>query len=209
MYKAVLFDMDGVLIDARDWHFDALNDALRPFDYQISLTDHQERFNGLSTRVKLEILSEEYDFPQSLHEIVSKVKQDRTLRIAAQKCYPNPNHLILLSRIKKAGLKTGLVTNSIRETTEYMLRSAGLLDLLDTIITNQDIKNPKPSPEGYLLACTNLGYEPDEVIVIEDGDYGIKAAEAAGCHVLKVATPYEVNLELLIGAIPELALGEK
>ena len=60
MYKAVLFDMDGVLIDARDWHFDALNDALRPFDYQISLTDHQERFNGLSTRVKLEILSEEY-----------------------------------------------------------------------------------------------------------------------------------------------------
>jgi beta-phosphoglucomutase len=204
MFKGVLFDMDGVLIDARDWHYIALNESLSPFDYEISESDHHGRFNGLSTKMKLRILSEEYGFPKSLHGIVETVKQDRTLRIAAQNCYPNPNHLILLSRLKQAGILTGLVTNSIRETTEYMIRSAGLINFLDVIVTNQEVTNPKPDPEGYILACKKIGLDPAEVVVIEDGDYGIEAAKRAGCEILRVAGPEEVNLELLFQVMPKL-----
>jgi HAD superfamily hydrolase (TIGR01509 family) len=156
--------------------------------------------------MKLRILSEEYGFPKSLHGIVETIKQDRTLRIAAQNCYPNPNHLILLSRLKQAGILTGLVTNSVRETTEYMIRSAGLTNFLDVIVTNQEVTNPKPDPEGYTLACKKMGLEPTEVVVIEDGNYGIEAAKRAGCEVLKVAGPEDVNLELLFQVMPKLGL---
>ncbi len=205
-FKAVIFDMDGVLIDARDWHYWALNEALEPFGVFISRIDHENRFNGLSTARKLEILTEELNLPIELHSIISKVKQDRTLRIAAKNCYPSIAHQILLNRLKLKGIKIGLFTNSIRETTEFMLMRAGLLNLFDSIITNQDVSLPKPSPEGYNLAMKQLGVEPRATLVVEDGHYGKLAAEAAGCTVMLVKGPTDVTLELLTSRIPELLL---
>jgi beta-phosphoglucomutase-like phosphatase (HAD superfamily) len=87
--------MDGVLIDATEWHYDALNEALEIFGYTIDRLDHLTRFNGMTTRKKLQILSEERGFPQELQDVVSEIKQDRTLRIAARKCFPTASHLIL------------------------------------------------------------------------------------------------------------------
>lgn len=205
--KAVVFDMDGVLIDARDWHFLALNIALSPFGFEITNDQHNERFNGLSTAKKLQILSNEHGLPLELHDIISEVKQDRTLRIAAQFCFPIAAHQILLSRLKLRGLKLGVVTNSIRDTTQFMLKYANIYEFFDTIVTNQDVKLPKPDSEGYLLACKNLGVLPEETLVIEDGDYGIKAAINAGCRVLRIENPNDLNIELLIKNLPGL-MGE-
>ena len=202
--KAVLFDMDGVLIDARDWHYQALNEALIPFGYEISYVDHEARFNGLSTNSKLRILSEEFSFPFSLHELVNIIKQDRTLRIAGQLCFPNVKHQILLSRLKQRDIKVGVVTNSIRKSAEALLDYAQLFNFLDVLVTNQDVTKQKPDPECYLLACHKLGIEPSQVIVIEDGEYGAKAANDAGCKVLRVSNPEDVTLELLVDYIPEL-----
>mgnify|MGYP000477514033 CR=1 FL=1 len=128
--KAVLFDMDGVLIDARDWHFQALNEALTPFGYQISYQNHISRFNGLSTNSKLKILSAEFNFPTSLHSIVNIIKQDRTLRIAGQLCFPNVKHQILLSRLNQKGILIGVVTNSIRNSAEALLSYANLSEFV-------------------------------------------------------------------------------
>ena len=205
--KAIVFDMDGVLIDAREWHYIALNLALSPFGFEISKDQHIERFNGLSTAKKLQILSNEFGLPLELHEIVSAVKQDRTLRIAAQFCFPIVAHQILLSRLKLRGLKLGVVTNSIRDTTQFMLKYANIYEFFDTIVTNQDVKLPKPDSEGYLLACKKLGVVPEETLVIEDGDYGIKAATNAGCRVLRIDNPQDLNIELFIKHLPGL-MGE-
>ena len=202
--KAVLFDMDGVLIDARDWHFQALNDALTPFGFQITYADHLARFNGLSTNSKLKILSEEYNFPTSLHTIVNIIKQDRTLRIAGQLCFPNVKHQILLSRLCQKGIALGVVTNSIRKSAEALLNYAQLFEFLDVLVTNQDVVRQKPDPECYLLACEKLGVTPSQAVVIEDGEFGAKAAMEAGCHVIRVSNPEEVSLEILIDYIPEL-----
>ena len=201
---AVLFDMDGVLIDARDWHYQALNMALEPFGYRISPEDHETRFNGLSTKSKLKILSDEFGLPKDLDDVISAIKQDRTLRIAAQKCFPIIPHQILLSRLKTCDVKIGVVTNSIRLTAEAMLRYAGVFDFLDVLVTNQDVKHHKPNPEGYLLAMEKLKVEAGNTVVIEDGDYGIQAAEAAGCTVIKVDGPQNVSLEILFDLIPQL-----
>jgi HAD superfamily hydrolase (TIGR01509 family) len=96
------------------------------------------------------------------------------------------------------------VTNSIRLTAEAMLRHAGVFDFLDVLVTNQDIKQHKPDPEGYLLAMKKLKVEPANTVVIEDGDYGIEAAKAAGCTVIKVDGTEDVSLEILSHLIPEL-----
>jgi beta-phosphoglucomutase len=201
---AVIFDMDGVLIDAREWHFDALNEALAIFGYNISLEDHLSRFDGLSTLAKLSILTSEIDLPVEIHELISAVKQDRTLRIAAQRCYPNVAHQILISRLKSLDIKVAVVTNSIRKTTEFMLEYAGLLRYLDVVVTNEDVLEGKPSPEGYLMAMKQLGVASDATLVIEDGVYGIAAAQAAGATVIPVRNPAEVGIELLISRIPRL-----
>ena len=203
-YKAVLFDMDGVLIDARDWHYDALNEALRIFGVEISRSDHLSRFNGLSTRKKLNMLTDEGVIPYELHEAIQSIKQDRTLRIAAQMCFPIVSHQILITRLKALDIKVGLVTNSIRKSSEFMLEYAGLLKFMDVVVTNEDVVEGKPNPAGYLLAMEKLGVLPSETIVIEDGEYGILAAEAAGTTVIKVNDPFEVSLELLQPVITEL-----
>jgi len=202
--KAILFDMDGVLIDARDWHYDALNEALRIFGVEISRSDHLSRFNGLSTRKKLDMLTSEGVIPSELHEAIQSIKQDRTLRIAAQMCFPIVSHQVLITRLKALGIKVGLVTNSIRKSSEFMLEYSGLLKFMDVVITNEDVLEGKPHPAGYLLAMQKLGVLPSETVVIEDGEYGILAAEAAGATVIKVNDPFEVSLELLLPIIKEL-----
>jgi len=203
-YDAVVFDMDGVLLDATEWHYEALNEALDPFGYSISRELHEGRLNGLSTKKKLEILTEEFGLPKELHDLISETKQDRTLRIAAQNCYPNTSHLILLNRLRILGLKIGLCTNSIRQTTEQMLGYARLLEFIDVIVTNQDVTKPKPASDGYLLACQQLSVSPNRTLVIEDGDYGVEAAQKAGCDVLRVENPSQVTIEYLSSRIQEL-----
>ena len=203
-YKGVLFDMDGVLIDARDWHYQALNEALKLFGIEISLEAHLNRFNGLSTKTKLELLTADKLLPVELHPIIQAIKQDRTLRIAAQKCFPIVSHQILLTRLKSNGIKVGVVTNSIRKSTEFMLQYAGLTNFMDVIVTNEDVSEGKPNPEGYLLAMKTINSKPGETLVIEDGHYGIQAGLSAGADVLQVKDPFEVTLDLLLPKLPML-----
>jgi beta-phosphoglucomutase len=204
MNKSIIFDMDGVLIDARDWHYEALNLALEVFGLEISYAEHLEQFNGLSTRQKLEIISEIHMLPVELHQVISNTKQDRTLRIAAEKCFPMAQHLILFDLLRNKGYKIGVYTNSIRQTAEAMLEYAGLLSKIDVLITNQDVEAPKPNPEGYLLACNRLQVLPQDTYVVEDGEYGILAAESAGCTVIRVGSPSDVSISLIATFIPEI-----
>jgi HAD superfamily hydrolase (TIGR01509 family) len=196
-YDAVVFDMDGVLIDAREWHYEALNQALGLFGIEISPDSHQSRFDGLPTREKLAILTAEQFLPLEVHALINSVKQERTLRIASSKCYPQAHHLILMATLKRLGFRLGLATNSVRVTTETMLRQAGLLDFFDVVVTNQDVPLAKPAPDVYLKAFELLGVLPDQVLVVEDNDHGVRAARLAGADVCVVKGPNEVHLENL------------
>lgn len=199
--KAIVFDMDGTLVDAKEWHYESLNEALSIFGFQISREEHESRFDGLPTKRKLEVLSLERGLPQSLFPIISAIKQDRTLRYIARECFPRVEHLLMFQWIKSQGLLTAVATNSIRQTAELMLSSSGLLSQLDLLLTNEDVVAAKPSPEIYSLAALRLGVLSNECLVVEDHEYGIKAAEEAGCHVLRVANVESTRTSAIESAI--------
>jgi beta-phosphoglucomutase-like phosphatase (HAD superfamily) len=198
MIKAVVFDMDGVLIDATDWHFHALNQALSLFGLEIEYEEHLSQFNGLPTKSKLKILSKTKNLPTHLHQVIEQIKQDRTIRIAAQLCFPRVEHLLMMSYLKRKGIKIGVATNSIRTTTITMLTFAGIIEFVDILLTNEDVKNPKPDPEIYKMIADKFEIKQEEILIVEDSDVGYSAAVNSGSQVIRVAGVDEVDLELII-----------
>ncbi len=89
--KAIIFDMDGVLIDAKDWHYEALNKALALFGFSISRYDHLVTYDGLPTKKKLEMLTMECGLPKGLHQFINDLKQIYTMEMIFQKCKPIVN----------------------------------------------------------------------------------------------------------------------
>ena len=193
--KAIVFDMDGVLIEAKDWHYEALNKALRLFGYEISRYDHLVTYDGLPTSKKLEMLSLEKGLPRGLHQFINDMKQLYTTEMVHMQCSPRFFHEYALSRLKNEGYRLAVASNSIRNSVELMMRKSALLPYLEFFLSNQDVSRGKPDPEIYNVAIARLGLQPKEVMVIEDNRNGIQAATAAGANVMKVETVYDVNYE--------------
>jgi len=185
--------MDGVLIDAKEWHYESLNAALSIFGSEISRYDHLITFDGLPTKKKLEMLSLEGGFPKKLHAFVNDLKQQYTMQIVYARCKPVFQHRFALSRLKASGYRLAVGSNSIRNTVEIMMEKAGLSEYLDFFLSNQDVSNGKPDPEMYKLAIRRLELMPEECLIVEDNDNGIKAAVASGAHIMKVENPDDVH----------------
>ena len=195
MIKAIIFDMDGVLVDAKQWHFEALNSALELFGFRISQFEHHQRFDGLPTREKLRILAKENGFPHTLSEFVNEMKQHCLLDTAERLCKPNPEHLEALEQLRVDGYDLALASNSIRRSVDRLMDLTSLQSLLSFTLSNEDVSQPKPSPEIYELAIKRLGCLPNECLVVEDGDYGLAAAKAAGANLMRVESVHDVNYE--------------
>ena len=205
--KAVIFDMDGVLIDAKEWHYEALNRALALFGFSISRYDHLVTFDGLPTSRKLEMLSVERGLPRSLHPFINEMKQHYTLEYVYTKCKPKFVHQYALSRLKSEGYHLALASNSIRNTVDMMMEKADLDQYLDFKLSNQDVKKSKPDPEIYQVAMSRLGLKPEECLIAEDNQNGIKAALASGAHLFKVDTVNDVTYSKLMSRIKEIEGG--
>lgn len=204
MIKAILFDMDGVLIDAKDWHYDAFNRALSLFGYSISRESHLSTFDGLPTRDKLKILSESSSLPLGLHDFLNSLKQLYTLEISAQRCKPTFNHQYALSNLNRDGYKLAVCSNSVRQSIITMMKQSHLDQYLEFIISNEDVEYGKPNPEMYNLAINRLNLSPDECLILEDNEHGIKAAIDSGAHLLKIGTPDDVTYQSIINRINQI-----
>lgn len=196
--------MDGVLIDAKDWHYEAFNRALEHFGYTISRESHLSTFDGLPTREKLRILTSSRGLPVGLHDFFNALKQAYTLEISYQRCKPVFNHQYALTRLKKDGYKLAVCSNSVRQSIEAMMRLSALSINLDLIISNQDVENGKPNPEMYLKAMNGLHVEPQECLILEDNEHGIQAAVASGGHLLKIGVPEDVTYQAITTRINEI-----
>lgn len=205
--KAIIFDMDGVLIDAKDWHYEALNQALELFGFSISRYDHLVTYDGLPTKKKLEMLSMERGLPIGLHKFINHMKQAYTMEHVFMKCKPLFEHQFALSKLKNEGYKLALCSNSVRITIDMMLNKADLTKYLDFTMSNQDVVKSKPDPEIYNKAIAKFGLKPEECLIVEDNQNGIKAAIDSGANVLKVKDVHDVTYDKIINRIKEIEGG--
>jgi HAD superfamily hydrolase (TIGR01509 family) len=204
MIKAIAFDMDGVLIEAKDWHYEALNRALRLFGFEISRYDHLTTFDGLPTKKKLEMLSAVGNLPVQLHGFINDMKQRYTMELVNTLCKPRFNHEYALSKLHAQGYQLAVCSNSIRSTIGMMMNRAALEDYLAFIVSNQDVSKSKPDPEMYTLAISRFGLTPQEVLIVEDNENGLRAARASGGHVLEVADVDDVTYQAIAARIAEI-----
>ena len=193
MIDLVLFDLDGVLVDACEWHYEALNEALRLVcDTEISREEHLSKFNGLTTRNKLNILGIDGDRAEKVFEI----KQNITKKTISANSEPLLDKINLHTHLKNSGVKICCVTNCIRETAELMLKVTGQLEYMDMIITNEDVVRNKPFPDCYNLALDKFASTSKCPLIVEDSQTGILAARASGVkNIWEVENSSFVNIE--------------
>ena len=194
MIKLILFDLDGVLVDAKKIHYETLNAALSFVDqkYKISWHDHLSKYDGLKTNEKLLLLTREMQFPVESHNIVWDEKQKLTLE-KLQLLSINDNLLNTIIKLKSDGYKIGCCSNSIRKTVFLVLSKLNIIQYFDIILSNEDVKNSKPHPEMYWKAISELSMLPEETLIIEDSPHGLQAAYRSKSHVLRVLNNSEVN----------------
>jgi HAD superfamily hydrolase (TIGR01509 family) len=204
MIKLIIFDLDGVLVEAKDIHFEALNRALGK--YAIDWNEHLSIYDGLKTTQKLQMLTERKGLPESSHELVWEAKQYWTLQMLKE-LKPNQTLQSVMSALSEDGYKLAVCSNSIRKTVLTTLSKLGIIEFMDLIISNEDVKNSKPHPEMYWKAISMMSYLPEETLIVEDSPYGLLAASRSKSHILRVANPKEVTYTNILHKLTEIEKG--
>ena len=185
-YKAVLFDMDGVIVDSMPYHFISWFETLKKYNVTVSPFDIYEKEGE-----KCEVCVERFfkrDKIQCDNKVITEVLK---LRDKLYKKYFKV-HLFadiesVLNKLKEKGFLLAIVTGSNREKVKSMLPKK-IISKFDVIIAADMIKRGKPHPDSYLTAAKQLKIKPEECIVVENAPYGIKAAKAAKMFCVAVMT---------------------
>ena len=202
--QAILFDLDGVLVDSRKLHYDALNRALADEgpEYVIGLEEHLAKYDGCTTKTKLARLTNEKGLPVERHADVWASKQRYTETLITEIIPPNPRLRDILETL--AGeYKLFCASNSIRRTIESMLSSLGVRDVFTNVYSNDDVIHFKPHPNIYLRCFVDNGLVPQQCVIVEDSPIGRMAATLSGGHVCPVASPNQVTLDRITKVIQE------
>ena len=195
MIKLVIFDLDGVLVDARELHYEALNRALADFGFTISRDEHLSTYDGLPTTKKLELLTENKGLQKENYDLIWKRKQEFTSLIINEEMTYDERLRGILSKLKSQGYIICVASNSIRESVKMMLIRKGLLEYIDFFYSNQDVNKPKPSSEIYLKCMIKAGVNPDETVIVEDSHIGRKAAQSSGATLCAVRDVSDVTYD--------------
>ena len=189
--KLIIFDLDGVLVEAKNIHYEALNEALGE-KYAISWNEHLSLYDGLKTNQKLEMLTERKGLPLEKHLNIWDKKQQLTLE-ALSNLKPNFTIKKAISRLSQEGYKIACCSNSIRKSVLTMLSKLDLIEHMDLILSNEDVKNSKPHPEIYWKAISMMECLPEEVLIVEDSPYGLLAANRSKSNIMRVSSPKDIT----------------
>ena len=204
--KLIIFDLDGVLVEAKNIHYEALNEALGD-KYTISWNEHLSTYDGLKTVQKLDMLTEQKGLPQNTHRDVWERKQKITLEKLGN--LKINSYLVSVFSKLSENYKIAVCSNSIRKTVLTVLSKLGLMEYMDLVISNEDVKNSKPHPEMYWKAISMMSCLPEETLIVEDSPYGLLAASRSKSHILRVKNPSEVTIENIENKLNQIEMGEQ
>ena len=198
MIKVIIFDLDGVLVDTKLIHFEALNSALKKYNFdEISIDDHVKIFDGLPTIEKLKLLKKNKKIPKKFFSKIQKYKQKITSEILKRKIKKN-SKIIKIMRNLSNKYKIVVATNAVNSTLNICLNKLGIEKYVDFKLSNEDINKPKPNPEIYLRIFIKFGIYPSEALIIEDSYYGREAAISSGAKLLPIKRLEDLDLKKLI-----------
>lgn len=205
MVKLLIFDLDGVLVEAKEIHYLSLNMALSEVDekFCIGREEHTSTYDGLPTKKKLELLTQNKGLPKALYEQIWKSKQTKTIEVIKQHIRRDDRLCDVLATLHKH-YKIYVASNSISESVRLMLYQTGLIEHIDYFISNEDVRHPKPHAEMYLRCMVKAGVNPKECVIVEDSLFGRQGAVAAGGHVLGVDNTEDVTVERVQNFIASL-----
>ena len=195
MIKAIIFDLDGVLVDTKRIHFEALNLALKKFGYnEVTFEDHTKIFDGLPTNEKLKILNQKNKLPKKSFSKINKFKQKITTEILKKKIKKNLKLIDIFKKLHK-NYKIAVATNAVNSTLKACLQKIGISKYVDYKLSNEDINFAKPNPEIYLRIFIKFGIYPSEALIVEDSHYGREAAISSGAKLLPIKKVEELTLK--------------
>ena len=186
--KAVIFDMDGVLVDSQPYHFKADIDTMAEYGV-IKDQKFYEAFAGTLTDNRMRTLRDMFGLDVPAEELIEKREKMILDIMANEDIKPISGIPELLRSIKALGLKTAVASSSGIELIKLVLDRIGIAVYFDSITSGNDVKRGKPSPDIFLLAAERIGAEPSECLVVEDSENGVKAAKSAGMKALGYINP--------------------
>lgn len=199
--KLVIFDLDGVIIDSRQIHFDALNESLKEIDEKYIITEEEQntKFDGLPTNKKLELLTNLKGLPEQEYKKIWNRKQQLTFDILDRDIKIDYKLISLMEYLVDNEYNICVASNSIKSTIMKILEKTGIKKYIDLVVSNEDVKYPKPNPQMYLKCMEYFGVSPRETLIVEDSYVGRQAAYSSGAIVCPVKNASEVTLERIKG----------
>jgi HAD superfamily hydrolase (TIGR01509 family) len=204
MIKLIIFDLDGVLVEAKQIHYDTLNQALREIDekYVITEAEHLSIYDGLKTTQKLELLTKNKGLHPEFYDSTWYRKQHLTIEAISQ-LQPDLQKIEMFKELRNRGYKLACASNSIRRSVLVMLAKIGIIEYMDLILSNEDVKNSKPHPEMYWKTMSMMSCLPEETLIVEDSPHGLLAASRSRANVLRVDSPKDLVISKIIRKLEE------
>lgn len=196
--KALLFDLDGTLIDSECFHYECWNEILDEYGVQLTYSDWLKNYAGIPLPVNARNLLEKYAINASLPEVVKRREALTLERLKTKDVNLMPFALEVIKFFHERDLVLAIVTSSPREDVEAIFDRNGLRPYFRLIITRSEVQQNKPDPESYNKCCETLGLSKENCLVFEDTINGIKAAKAAGIRCFAIQSNTDMHESLHI-----------
>lgn len=187
--RAVVFDWDGVLVDSAQSYYLAYEWVLKQVGIDTTPREIYLR-EGQPTPDLISTLCAEHGIPittEKINELV-RLRRDYDMSLGKRRFFPGVSGL--LTALRSAGCKLGMVTGSSRKSVNLLL-APDQQHVFDVVVTADDVTKPKPDPQPFLIAAERMQVDPQRCIVVENAPYGVRAAKAAGCRVIAICTTLE------------------
>src|SRR6266542_3400441 len=183
-FRAVIFDLDGVIWDGEPLYHEAFNVVLAPHGHTVTESDYTEII-GLSVEAAWDWVRERFSLDES-PAVFYRAYNDAVLELMRQPREPLPGVADLLGELKALGLPVGLASASLRQWVDTTLAGLGLNGAFAATVTASEVEHSKPAPDLYLAAAKQLGVPPADCLALEDTPSGIASAKAAGMFAVQV-----------------------
>ncbi|GIZ09382.1 HAD family phosphatase [Flavobacterium sp. UMI-01] len=195
--KAIIFDLDGTLVDSDHYHFNCWNEILSEFNINLEYDYYLNHFAGRPTSLNADTLIKKYALSITSKDLSAQKDTITKSKIKTEKIKFMPNALSTLKYFANENIPMFLVTGSPRAEVDYVLKKTDIKKYFEFTITRNDVKKSKPDPEPYLKAIEKCNFNIENILVFEDTKNGVESAKSANlrCYAIQANTDLQKKLK--------------